>query len=191
MKRARNRSFGAFEPSAALRRWSQTITDGCNGPILDLACGGGRNSLLLASLGSTVVGVDINFEKLRLLRSQAEAGANDAKAAGKLLLLCSELADSAWPFRDSIFAAVIVVHFLAPALIERINKVLKPSGYLILETIGGHGENYRQLPGRGVLSAQLKTGFDVIEYEERGVGPPDADAVAVKLLARKRASGSG
>jgi hypothetical protein len=71
-------------------------------------------------------------------------------------------------------------------MFSHIDIVLKPDGYLYVETFGGHGKNYLQLPGAGKVKAVLQESYEIISYVERRVGPAQADAVSVRLLARKR-----
>jgi hypothetical protein len=63
---------------------------------------------------------------------------------------------------------------------------LVAGGYLYIETFGGHGKNYLDLPKAGQLQGLLSKDFHLPFYRERKVGPADYDAVAVKLFAQKR-----
>ena len=62
---------------------------------------------------------------------------------------------------------------------------LAPGGYLLLETVSGRGGNYLELPTAGAIRADLQNAFCFERYEERKVGPVDANSVAVKLLAKR------
>jgi protoporphyrinogen oxidase len=50
-----------------------------------------------------------------------------------------------------------------------------------------NGENYLELPQRGELRTVLEPAFDLAFYEEQPAGPSEQRAVAVKLLARRKA----
>ena len=50
-----------------------------------------------------------------------------------------------------------------------------------------NGENYLELPQRGELRTVLEPAFDLAFYEEQPAGPSEERAVAVKLLARRKA----
>jgi hypothetical protein len=64
-------------------------------------------------------------------------------------------------------------------------SVLSYGGYLLFETMGGQGGNYLQLPRAGQMRTLLEPGFKMLFYREKRVGPPEANAVSVRLLARK------
>jgi SAM-dependent methyltransferase len=49
------------------------------GPVLDVGCGTGENAILLASLGLTVVGVDVAETALSMARAKAAARGLDAE----------------------------------------------------------------------------------------------------------------
>jgi hypothetical protein len=57
-------------------------------------------------------------------------------------------------------------------------------GHLFIETFGGHGENYLELPKADEIRQALK-GYELIFYNERSVGPTSQNAVVVKALAQK------
>lgn len=53
-------------PSPLVRKFSEEIVRLSNGkPILDVACGGARNSTLLAYLGGKVLGIDIDLTQVQ------------------------------------------------------------------------------------------------------------------------------
>ena len=92
----------------------------------------------------------------------------------------------ALPFRTGSFDLVLVVHFIPRHLIDLVGRPLRPGGHLIVETFGGQGENWRDLPERSRLRAELEPEFEILAYRERLVGPETRQAAAVKLLAQKR-----
>jgi hypothetical protein len=77
------------------------------------------------------------------------------------------------------------VHFLDFALFENFRLSLVDGGYLYIETFGGQGGNYLDLPKAGYLKARLQDDFHFQFYREKKVGPAGCDAVTVKLAARK------
>lgn len=95
-----------------------------------------------------------------------------------------DLAD--WPFKESELGGIIQVHFFRRKLIEHFASSLLPRSYLLIETIPGCGGNFRELPKAGELATLLGYAFELEQYTERKVGPISADAVTVKLLARRR-----
>lgn len=151
-------------------------------PVLDAGCGTGRNAIALARCGLHVVCADKDRKRLARIETLAplEFG------AGRLMPVCSELGVDRWPYRPASFAAVVCVHFLDLALLPLIHRSLCDGGHLYIETIGGQGENHRELPEAGTLRRLLAHGFTFTFYEERRAGPERYGKRAVKLLAQKR-----
>ena len=63
---------------------------------------------------------------------------------------------------------------------------LRSGGYLLIETVGGYGGNYLELPKASELRRVLRRAFDITVYSERKVAPRGTDAVSVQLPAVKR-----
>ena len=63
---------------------------------------------------------------------------------------------------------------------------LREGGYLYVETFGGQGQNFRELPRAEQLRKLLSTYVEFRFYKERKVGPMGFDSVAVTLLGQKR-----
>lgn len=94
--------------------------------VLDLACGRGRHSLAVASLGGRVVAIDRDRDKLA-------AGREQAVKAG-LSIEWRELdLEGAWPDLGT-FDAVMVFNYLDRASMPRIRGLVAPGGRLIMET---------------------------------------------------------
>ena len=98
-----------------------------------------------------------------------------------------DLLKEPWPFSPGSAGGIINVHCLLTPLLPAFAMSLMPQAYLLLETVPGHGANYRELPQRGALKAELEPAFDLAFYEERPAGPPWCNAVVVKVLARLKA----
>ena len=158
----------------AVRRWELEPP----ARILDLASGGGRHARWLASNGHDVTALDIDAPRL----TQWPKAPIDH---GRICTLVAD-ANRDLPFRRESFDAVVVVHFVSPALIERISRVLRPHGYLVFETFGGQGENWRTLPAEGAIREALGLDFEVLDYRERRVGPAETRSVGVKFFARRK-----
>ncbi len=117
------------------------------GAALDLACGRGRNALLLARSGFTVDAIDISAEGLRQARQAAQ------RAGVQVSWLCEDvLEDAELPRRD--YQLIVMVHFLAPALLKRLPGYLAPGGWLLVEEhlrwpspVEGPSERFRVGPG--------------------------------------------
>jgi SAM-dependent methyltransferase len=153
-------------------------------PVLDAGCGLGRNAAALAARGLSVVCADHNPRRLqtlvRVAPTHLESMRSDVRK-GQLYPLLTNLNQAKWPFSKNCFGAIICVHFLDTDLFDAFHSSLVTGGLLYIETFGGHGENYLDLPKAGQLSDLLSRYFPFIE-SERLAG---YKAVSVKLLAEK------
>jgi tellurite methyltransferase len=112
------------------------------GPALDLACGTGRHSLLLAARGQRVVAVDRSAVALDVLEKRARAAElqvrrlptfqeGNATQAG-IDLLQANLEQVELPRRA--FALIVCVHYLQRSLFLQMERALAPGGILLFET---------------------------------------------------------
>jgi len=111
-------------PSDWVLRWAPLVE---RGPLLDLACGGGRHARLFASRGLEVVAVDresqVFAENIEFVKADLEDG-------------------SPWPFGGRRFAAIVVTNYLHRPLLPRIAESLDEGGVLIYETFMIGNEKY-------------------------------------------------
>jgi SAM-dependent methyltransferase len=159
-------------------QFGEELARNARGLILDVACGYGRNAAYIASFGVNVVCIDNDTAALDHIMTLPEAR--------RLTAIKLHLLDDPWPFTYESVGAIVNVHYYRPTLLGRFMESLRPGGYLYLETIGGQGHNYRELPPRRFIRDQLAEWFDVRYYKENQVGPERCDAVSVKLFAIKR-----
>jgi SAM-dependent methyltransferase len=184
----KNISYG-LEPSPLVRRFAPKIAEAAAGkPLIDVACGSGRNALAFAQLGCTVICVDRHLAGLQahikhLRRTEL------SKAVAKLSLHQMDLVNDRWPFTTGFAGGIINVHFLLPELFPFFERTLSPGGNLLLETVPGCGGNYLELPKAGELRSAFERAFDLELYQERKAGPVGFDAVTVRVLGKKRSSG--
>jgi SAM-dependent methyltransferase len=142
--------------------------------ILDAGCGYGRNSALLSKYHLNVVAADFSYESFSNLWHLSHKNINSIVLDCRLPL----------PFKSNSFSAAIIIHFYNKYLIENLIDVIKPSGFLIYESIGGNGENWRELGVSGEVKKILEKTFIIKHYKERLVGP-DRKYATVKLIAQK------
>ena len=90
-----------------------------------------------------------------------------------------------WPFDRGQLGGIVNVHFLLPAMLRHFKRSLSPGGYLLIETVPAHGQNYLELPKEGELRSALEKAFDLEFYKEKKTGPPEYKKVTVRLLARR------
>lgn len=91
--------------------------------VLDMACGAGRNTKVLAAAGNKVTALDIDERCKPYI--EAIPGASFLRA---------DLEGAPWPFEKEVFDAVVVTFYLDRNLFPKLVEVLKPGGYLIYET---------------------------------------------------------
>jgi SAM-dependent methyltransferase len=177
-------------PSSFLLRCADQLVAHPYLPILDAGCGGGRHAVALALRGTTVIGVDRDGGRLAQVAERAPQYLREHAAPGtrpgRIQLVQAELRPDRWMFGEACFCAIVAVHFLDVQLLGHFSRSLVRGGHLFLETFGGQGGNYLDLPAAGQLRSILQDDFVLPLYREKEVGPPSHRAVSVKLLGRKR-----
>jgi len=150
-----------------------------DGVVLDLACGSGRHSELLASMGHEVLAVDQDVTAVRSL--------------GNPLVTpkCLNLEELDWPLKGSEFSAIVVTNYLYRPHLEQLPKMLQTGGLLIYETFAlGNGDfgkpsnpNFLLNPGE-LLAFAACYGLKVAAYEDIYVDQPKP-AMVQRLCAVK------
>lgn len=93
------------------------------GEVLDLACGSGRHTRLLAGLDHPVLAVDRDEQALAGLQG----------IAGVRTQLC-DLEGDIWPLSGRHFAGIVVTNYLWRPRLAELLALLLPGGVLIYET---------------------------------------------------------
>ena len=162
--------------------------------VLDLGCGAGRHTYLLAKAGFEVYGLDISDKALRINKSILKKMGLKAK-----LIKWDILDDLPYEneFFDAVFASRVMYQFKKAQIkkiIEEVARVLKRKGYLFWEgptykttkemfygeklklvepgtwlSIGGpfHGQFYHRFKDKQEVSRLLKD-FKIIRFDFRG-----------------------
>jgi SAM-dependent methyltransferase len=173
-------------PASLLREELPRLVRAARGrPILDLACGRGRNAREAAAAGLQVVALDRDREALDALRQ--------ARPSGPAPILCvrSDVeAGTGLPFGSAVFGAVLVFRFLFRPLAPEIERVLGAGGVLVYETfttaqrrLAGGPRNPAFLLAPGEL-ATLFPRLGVRRNEEGVFADPNPLALA-RLVAEK------
>src|SRR6202140_1685518 len=112
------------------------------GPALDLACGTGRHTLLLASRGQAVTAVDGSGVALDVLERRARElrnGVNRIRdrnhvvgSSREIQLVQADLEHATLPV--SSFSLILCVHYLQRSLFAAMQAALLPGGMLLFET---------------------------------------------------------
>ena len=145
---------------------------------LDLACGRGRNSLLLASYGFNVTSVDINSEYLKCFSS------NKVKKIEKDI----EKTDN-WPLSDNGFDIIVVTNFLNRSIFPLIISSINPSGFLIYETFSVGQEKIGKPSNKNYLLQEnelthLCNGLLLIKYEKVWAHTPENQYFKQRIICK-------
>jgi SAM-dependent methyltransferase len=140
------------------------------GEALDLACGSGRHTRLLAARGMQVLALDRNAELLAPL-----AGQNVSTLQHDL-----ETEDAVWPFEPGRFALIVVTNYLHRPLFPQLAASLRPDGILIYETFAQGNQVYGKpsnpdflLAPEELLGLARQGGLQVLAYEDGHVDRPN------------------
>jgi len=169
------------------------------GQALDLACGTGRHTLLLAGRGQSVTAVDWSGTALDILEDRARRANLHVKRADRvplahpptrgIRLIQANLEDLQLP--DASFSLVLCLQYLQRSLFSQMARALEPGGMLLFETFtqaqlncagGPRNAAYLLEPG------ELRTSFPelhVLFYRELYAGQGIASLVAER---RQRAA---
>lgn len=165
--------MAVLDPSPWVTRWAGHISPG---KVLDLACGSGRHSMYLASLGHRVEAVDID------LSAVAEA----VRCVPNVALRQADLENAPWPYEAAEFAGVVVTRYLHRPLFPFLLESLAPGGVLIYETFAVGNERFGR-PRRpdfllqpGELLEVVRGRMRVVAYEE---GVVEGPAVVQRICA--------
>jgi len=154
------------DPSTWVHRFAPGIHAG--GPVLDLACGGGRHTRLLLARGHPVTAVDRDISGLEDI------------ADARLTRIEADLEDGGpWPLADKQFAGVVVANYLHRPLFDSILAALQPSGMLIYETFARGNERFGKpsnpkfllKPGE-LLAIAASARLRVLAYEDLEISEP-------------------
>ena len=156
-------------PSDWVRRWADLVT---RGPLLDVACGGGRHAALFAQRGIPVVAVDRDPQQI--------PGTEFVQA---------DLEAAPWPFAGRRFAAIVVTNYLHRPLLPALRDSLEEGGVLIYETFMAGNEKFGRPSNPAFLLApgELLAAFAAltpIAFEQGCVERPKP-AMVQRLCARR------
>lgn len=159
------------------KRFSPLIPKG--GVVLDLACGSGRHSILLANAGHQVLAVDQDISVVQAL--------NNPLITPKHF----DLEQEEWPLKGFDFSAIVVTNYLYRPHLDQLPKMLQEEAVLIYETFAlGSGEfgkpsnpNFLLNPGE-LLAFAASNRLKVVAYEDIYVDQPKP-AMVQRLCAVK------
>ncbi len=152
--------MGPQEPSPWVLRFAERVPEA--GPVLDLACGGGRHTRLFLARGHPVTAIDRDL-----------SGISDIFAMPGLEALEADLESGApFPLAGRRFAGVVVTNYLYRPLIPALVAAVAPGGVLIYETFARGNENFGRprnpdhLTKPGELLEAVRGKLRVVAYED-------------------------
>ncbi len=162
---------GPSEPSAWVLRFAPCVPAG--GPVLDLACGGGRHVRLFLERGHPVTAVDVDL-----------SGIADTIGRPGLEALEIDLEDGRpFPLAGRRFAGVIVTNYLYRPLFPALVAAVAPGGALIYETFAKGNEGFgrprrpEHLMNPGELLEAVRGRLRVRAFEDLIVEAPRPAAI--------------
>lgn len=150
-----------LEKRPASKKLEALISKVEKGKALDLACGGGRNSVFMAKMGFNVDALDISKEALDNI---------DKKAFPNITTKCIDL-EGFIPAKNS-YDLIVMTNYLDREVIPHLIDALKKEGVLLIETYMAHKDNTKPNPNpdfllqAGELKKFLKKGLELLDYEE-------------------------
>lgn len=181
----------SVQVSTWVAKYAQEIDSGL-GPVLDLACGAGRHSIYLNTLGCNVIGLDRDQAQLQLLHAK---GINVVSC--DLESSTTNTNDYVWPFAPNVFSAIVVTNYLHRPLFSELLRSIKPHGLLIYETFAIGNERYgrpknprflleeNELLRRCIFETSSEALFDCLAFEH-GLVNQTSPAIVQRICARRR-----
>lgn len=170
------------EASAWVCRFAPRIP--YHGVVLDLACGSGRHTRLLAAFGHKVCAVDRDAEAIARLAAIPGVEAQVADLEGQ-----------PWPYPGRRYSGVVVTNYLHRALLPILVEAVPPGGVLIYETFAVGNERYGRpsnpafLLRPGELLEAVRGQLRVVAYEDVQVELPKP--AMVQRICAERAADAG
>lgn len=173
---ARNDYSECFtRPSPWVLRWKHLLPR--QGEELDVACGPGRHTALLALEGRRVLACDIDLTGVEALAELPN-----------VTLECRDLEGERWPWEAERFAGIVVTNYLHRPHFPHYWDSLMPGGVLIMETfteanmmIWEHPRNPDHYLTEGELIRLAPADARVVAYEE-GLTPADTCVARIVLM---------
>jgi tellurite methyltransferase len=183
---------GPAEPASIVREFLPLLP---LGPALDLACGTGRHTLLLAARPQPVVAVDWSPVALDILEERARARQIEVRRAGAgsipppsaergIDLLQADLERAILP--TAVFDLILCFYYLQRSLFPQIEQALRPGGMLVFETYTRAQLEFAsgpRNPAHLLDPGELRTAFPSLHmlfYRELRAGQGIASIVAQK-----------
>lgn len=165
------------------------------GPVLDLACGGGRHSRFFAKRGHLVHALDRDAVVIAKLQDDQSSQVGAAQILPKQIDLEVPLHTLQWPFAPGSLAGIVVTNYLHRPLFPLLLRSLADDGVFIMETFaqdnGRFGKpsnpDFLLAPGELILHMQAAAEMRIVAYEDGRVMQPK-EAMVQRVCAQKQAA---
>jgi SAM-dependent methyltransferase len=162
---------GPPAPSDWVARFASLVPR--DGPVLDVACGGGRHTRFFFARGHPVTAVDRDTGGVADLRGEP----------GVEIVEFDLEAGAPFPFRGRLFAAVVVTNYLHRPILPDIVAAVAAGGVLLYETFARGQERFGR-PHRpefllepGELLEAVRGALRVLVYEDLVLEEPEPRAI--------------
>lgn len=152
---ARDMTTFSDRPSAWLERFAPVIS-GCR--VLEIACGNGRNTRYLASLGCQVTAIDINPM---------------TNVPENVTFIQADLESAPWPIQGQQFEIVVGINYLWRERWDVLLSNVTPNGLLVYETFTeeqsrmmGSPKNPEHFLRTGELLRMVPLTWRILAYED-------------------------
>lgn len=172
------------EPSKVLKEMYEKLDIDRSKPIIDVACGYGRNGAFFVDKGYSCIFCDIDEKALEFIIAGKNVSLNGDIDTRIIQAIQIDFSSEQWIFESNSVSGIINVHWYDDKLIPCFVNTLAPGGFLYIETISAHGSNYLQLPKKGFIFDSLKDNFTFLYYKERTTKSMEEHS-SVTLLAIK------
>lgn len=147
-------------PCPWVRRWAGAID--VDGPVLDLACGGGRHTAYLTLLGYPVIAIDREIDGMKAFES-----------VPTVTLLEADVENGPWPLEPKSLAGIVITNYLHRPHFRTYYETLKSGGLFIMETFTtknterfGRPRNPDHVLKPGELYRLMSPEAELVAYEE-------------------------
>lgn len=148
------------KPSPWVLRWRHLFAR--HGDVLDVACGCGRHTALLALDGLRVLAVDLDVSDVEPLHG-----------THGITVECRDLEGEPWPYASDRFDGIVVTNYLHREHFSHYWDSLRPGGVFVMETftranmmLWEHPKNPAHFLEEGELLRLMPSGARLIAYEE-------------------------